>query len=236
MSFFCLSLSAQKKVTFWTKDSVLITADLYETENNVSDYIILIHQEGFSRGEFKEIGSKLIKLGYNCLAIDLRIGDEVNYVVNETVSRLKSTGKQYSMLDTRLDLNASIEYLYSIEKLPKITTFGSSFSASIALISATEDDRVKAVIAFSPGEYFEPEISVNNTIKNLLKPTYVACPKSESVYVKNIIRYISTDNLTFFTPERGDGLHGAKTLWWESATRNEYWLSLLFFLNDLKKQ
>jgi len=236
MTFFCLSLSAQKKVTFWTKDSVLITADLYETENNTADYIILMHQEGYSRGEFKEIGSKLIKLGYNCLAIDLRIGEEVNYVVNETVSRLKSTGKQYSMLDTRLDLNASIEYIYTLEKLPKITIFGSSFSASIALISATEDDRVNAVIAFSPGEFFEPDISVNNAIRNLSKPSFIACPKSEYVYVEKLLSKVSTDNLTFFSPERGEGLHGAKTLWWESATRNEFWLSLLFFLNDLKKQ
>ncbi len=232
----CTLVSAQRKVEFTSEDKILITADLYETENEVSDYIILMHQAGYSRGEYKEIGAKLIKLGFNCLAIDLRIGDEVNYVANETASRLKGGNKQYSMLDTRQDLNAAIDYIYSIEKKPRIIVFGSSFSASIALMAASEDPRIYAAIAFSPGEFFEPDVSVNKSITGLTKPTYIACPRSEYVYIEKLISNAQKDNLTVFSPERGDGLHGAKTLWWESATRNEFWLSLLFFLNDLKKQ
>ena len=37
-----------------------------------------------------------------------------------------------------------------------------------------------------------------------------------------------------FQPENADGQHGAKTLWWESDTCEEFWLSLLFFLKDFK--
>lgn len=232
----CGNLFSQKKVEFTSKDGILITADLYETENEESDYIILLHQAGYSRGEFKEIGSKLIKLGYNCLALDLRIGDEVNFVTNETSARLKTKAKRYTMLDTKLDLDAGIEYLLAKTDSPRITVFGSSFSASIALIAAKEDPRITAAIAFSPGEFFEPELSVNKSIVGLTKPVYVACPRSEYVYVEKLLSNVSKDNLTFFSPERGDGLHGAKTLWWESSTRNEFWLSLLFFLNDQKKQ
>lgn len=236
LTFFCSIVLAQKKVEFKSEDNILITADLYETENEVSDYIILLHQAGYSRGEYKEIGAKLIKLGFNCLAIDLRIGGEVNYVANETASRMKNGTKQYTMLDTRKDLNAAINYIYSYEKSPRIIVFGSSFSASIALMATSEDPRINAVIAYSPGEFFEPDISVAKAIAGLTKPAYIACPRSEYVYVEKLISNAPKENMTVFSPERGDGLHGAKTLWWESATRNEFWLSLLFFLNDFKKQ
>ena len=73
------------KVTFNSKDGLPITADFYQNPNAKS-IIILCHQAGFSRGEYKEIAPRLVDSGYACLAIDLRSGNQVNEVINETAA------------------------------------------------------------------------------------------------------------------------------------------------------
>ena len=74
---------AQLTVTFPSLDSVTITADWYPV-NSESQTILLCHQNGFSRGEYAESARKLNMIGFNCLAIDQRVGNEVNGVTNET--------------------------------------------------------------------------------------------------------------------------------------------------------
>ena len=82
-----ITTMGQIKVKFQSKDDITITADCYKVDES-SPYILLFHQAGSSRGEYKEIAGKLTNLGYNCLAVDLRSGNEVNNVVNETARRL----------------------------------------------------------------------------------------------------------------------------------------------------
>src|SRR6185436_2534166 len=65
--------SAQLKMTLPSKDEVTITADWYPV-NSESLTILLCHQNGFSRGEYTETAKKLNMLGFNCLAIDQRVG------------------------------------------------------------------------------------------------------------------------------------------------------------------
>jgi len=67
-----------KTITFPSHEGVTITADLYITnEDKNIPFIVLFHQAGFSRGEYREIAPKLNKLGFNCMAIDQRSGDGV---------------------------------------------------------------------------------------------------------------------------------------------------------------
>ncbi len=229
-----ISSYAQKFVEFTSADSLIISADLYETEKDSKLWVIMCHQEEFSRGEYKEIARRMIKLNYNCLAIDMRAGNEVNYVLNETANEAKSKGISQKLLNCEIDILSAIEYVKSMEKDAEIVLFGSSFSASLCLKIAKERPDIKAVIAFSPGEYFLPEVSIKNTISGLSIPVYSGCTKSEYSYVKDLFSNVKSNKLIIFKPEKADGLHGAKTLWWESATRNEYWLTLLFFLNGLQ--
>lgn len=232
--FYTVCASAQKIVTFKTSDELTVTADFYETEQESDKYVILFHQADYSRGEHKESSRRLIKLGFNCLAIDLRVGKEVNYVQNETAIEAQQMGVAISFLDSEKDMIAAIEYVKSLSEDAQIFLLGSSFSASLALKLAKERDDIVATMAFSPGEYFENQFEVRQIITGLRKPTFVACPKSEYAYVSKLVSGVSPNALTLFKPERGDGLHGAKTLWWESSTRNEFWLALLFFLKDFK--
>jgi hypothetical protein len=45
---------------------------------------------------------------------------------------------------------------------------------------------------------------------------------------------IPEDSYTFFRPEN-PGVHGARALWQENPSKDEYWLALLLFINNLNK-
>ncbi|MFO7868874.1 MAG: dienelactone hydrolase family protein [Bacteroidales bacterium] len=229
------SLFSQKLVTFRASDGLTVTADLYETDIESQRYLLLFHQAEYSRGEFKQIATRLIKLGFNCLAVDLRYGNEVNFINNETAMRARQGSYDVSMLDAKRDMVAAIQYVHTLQDSARIFLLGSSYSASLALVLAQEREDVEAVIAFSPGEFFGAQLNVENTLRGLDKPIFVGCPRSEYFYVSQLLSGVTSSNKVVFRPQSSDGLHGAKTLWWESATRDEFWLSLLFFLKDFKE-
>ncbi|MFI5204404.1 MAG: hypothetical protein ACHQF2_07895, partial [Flavobacteriales bacterium] len=52
------------RVEFPSKDGIMITGDSYEVIPG-SQYILLCHQAGFSRGEYRETAKKLSAMGYN---------------------------------------------------------------------------------------------------------------------------------------------------------------------------
>lgn len=229
---FVMNTSAQKTITFPSLDGLTITADLYE--NKSSDlYLVLFHQARFSRGEYKETAEKLVKLGYNCLAVDLRSGDEVNFVKNKTAEAAREKGLPSEYIDAKQDMQAAIEYAYNKSKKP-VVIFGSSYSASLSLLIAKENPHVNAVIVFSPGEYFDKENMIRDTIKGLSKPIFAASSVAEYPFMKELFSKIDQNNLTLFKPAKGNGEHGSKVLWENQPDNNEYWLALLMFFSQLK--
>ncbi len=52
-----------KTTTFTAKDGLPITVDLYIPHPNDAPFIVLLHQAGYSRGEYIEIAPKLNKMG-----------------------------------------------------------------------------------------------------------------------------------------------------------------------------
>ena len=99
----CQAANAQEKITFKALDGVIITADVYMAGDD-KPMILLCHQAGYSRGEYKEIAPELNKMGYNCIAIDQRSGDEVNGVKNETARDALSKGLGTDYLDAEKDI------------------------------------------------------------------------------------------------------------------------------------
>lgn len=233
-SVFSIHSQAQRTITFLASDGLEITADVYDTDVESSKYMLLFHQAEYSRGEFLQIATRLIKIGFTCIAVDLRYGNEVNFVNNETAMRAKKGGFQLRMLDCEKDILAAISYVKSIDAKPRIFLLGSSFSASLCLKVANERNDIEAVIGFSPGEFFGTDLNVEEAIRGLQTPFFVGCPRSEHYYVLQLLSGVQSKKKIIFKPEGSDGLHGAKTLWWESSTRDEFWLSLLFFLKDFK--
>jgi dienelactone hydrolase len=231
--FYSLQMvDAQQKITFLSSDGLPITADLY-VQDKGNPYIILFHQANFSRGEYSETAPRLMKLGYNCLAVDLRSGKEVNYVQNETAAaaRTKHLGTEY--LDAEKDMVAAIDYIKNITK-ERIILFGSSYSASLTLKIAKNNPSVLAVIAFSPGEYFGT-LKIKKNIDHLDKPVFIGATTSEQPFIKDMVSGINPNFVSWFVPSKSKGVHGSRALWAASPENEDCWLALLQFFKKLKQ-
>ena len=232
-TFSFLFLEAQEKVTFYAEDGLKITADLYETDPG-NPYILLFHQAGYSRGEYRQIANKILKFGYNCLAVDLRAGGEVNYIQNHTALLAVQQGYSVDYLSSQKDIEAAIKWVKERSKKP-IVLFGSSFSASLSLLVAKNNPDVKAVIVFSPGEFFAPERTIQSEIKDFEKPIFAASSQRETAYVGKLLSDVPSSNKTIFAPKTG-GEHGSKSLWKSNPNNQEYWLALTMFFSKINKK
>jgi dienelactone hydrolase len=224
--------NAQLKITFPSKDGVIITADWYPVSESMP-VILLCHQAGFSRGEYSETALKLNKFGFNCLAIDLRFGNETNGIINETAAEAKRLNKPRTNLDAEQDVVAALDYLNDKYK-KQILILGSSYSASLALKVAKENNHVLGVAAFSPGEYFEPTDFVAKHIDGLSKPVFITSSREEADAVTDLVKDVtSLIKVQYIPKSKGD--HGSKALWSSNSSHEEYWIALMSFLDKMKK-
>ena len=221
----------KETVTLKSDDGLQVTADEYIIARN-NPYILLFHEQESSRGEFETIARKLCKMDYNCLAVDLRNGGSVNFISNETVKRCRESRCPVRSGDVEKDMLAAINYAFERSNQPVIL-FGSCANGSLSLKIAKENDRVRAVVAMSPGEYFLPAINIEDTISNLKKPIFVSSSLSEAPYVAQLVSGVWADYLVHFEPKLGEGGRGSVSLSTDNANHSEYWLALLLFFKDL---
>jgi dienelactone hydrolase len=217
-------------IQFASTDSLQITADEYKT-NDTLPWILLCHQAGFSRGEYRQTASWFASFGYNCLAIDQRSGNEVNGVKNETAERATKAGKPTTYLDAEQDIRAALDYLY-LKSKKSVILVGSSYSAGLVLWIAVNNPRVKAVISFSPGEYYGEKLNLTKSVASLDKPCFITSAKKEAPGVTPIFDAISSANKVQFVPI-ASGKHGSKALWIESEGSAEYIEAVAAFLRSL---
>lgn len=218
-------------VDFYSSDSLLITADHYYSRPE-DPYILLFHQENSSRGEYDSLAGRFIKMRYNCLSVDLRTGDNYGFVNNLTAVRAKEkklTGKA----GAEKDILAAISFVSEMSD-QKVMLLGSSLSATLALKVASEDDRVKAVMAFSPGEYLRPRHSLERILKKISIPTYITSGPVAYPYLLESVKGISEGRLTIFEPPENTKERGASLLMNKNPSYNEYWLSVLIFIKSLQ--
>lgn len=214
-------------LTFPSKDSVTIYADLYESEGSHVN-LLLCHQAGYSRGAYKQTGTILSKLGFNAMAIDLRSGESALKVPNLTSEEAATKGKSTEYLDASQDIEAAIDYIYNCNGNKPIIIVGSSYSASLCLLIGKSNPKVRAIAAFSPGEYLEG-ISVKDSIAGIQKPIFVTSSKLEIPQTQQLVSGVDSTYLTLFKPNV-EGIHGARALWKETEGHKEYWNAFLKFL------
>jgi dienelactone hydrolase len=223
-----------KTIQFPTSDKLKVTADLYTPNAATAPFIILFHQANYSRGEYVEIAPRLNKLGFNCMAVDLRSGDGINNVVNETFKLADSLRMETRYTDAYTDIRAAVSYVKKNYPGSKIILFGSSFSASLAIKMASEYPLgISGVVAFSPGEYFAKFGWNREIIKisaaKVTCPVFIASAANEQESWKAIYDAIPGQNKVSFVPASG-GIHGAKTLWSTFPDNEAYWKALSSFL------
>jgi len=237
----CLSLifqlSAQEKITFNSVDGLEITGDLYFANPDEAPFIILFHQAGWSRGEYKEIAPKLNELGFNCLAIDQRSGGEVNGVVNETHQRAEKQKLGTNYVNAKIDMESAIIYVKkNYKNAKKLVIWGSSYSSALVLKIAGERTMIDAVLSFAPGEYFEdmgkPANYIIESAQNITVPVFITSMKSEKPNWWSIYEVIPAIGKDYFIPET-DGQHGSRALWEEFPEHKNYWKAVYAFLKRL---
>lgn len=221
----------QQTVTFSSADGVVVTADHYVVSTQ-NPYLILLHQAGYSRGEYRETASKLANLGFNCLAVDLRSGDEVNFIKNQTAADAIEKQCAHDYFSARVDLQAAINFVANRSKKP-IILVGSSYSASLALIEAAENFKITAVVAFSPGDYFDGNVKIKEATSGLCIPILLLSTKLEYARMKELLDHVSPKYLNYFRPSAGEGVHGSRALWEQNPNNQEYWMALSQFFSTL---
>lgn len=218
-------------VSFNAADGLIVTGDLEKSTSSTA--IVLFHQAGSSRGEYKTIAPRLNKLGFTTLAIDQRSGGTFAGVKNATAQRATKAGKRTKFLDAKPDLEAAIAYANALSGIKKVVIWGSSYSSSLVLVIAGQkSSKVSGVLSFSPGEYL-PGISVENAAKGITVPTFITSAKSEIGQWRGIHKAIPASvKAVGFQPE-GNGRHGSSALITDlSSNAEEYWNAVEAFLKS----
>lgn len=197
---------AWTSVTFKADDDLTIFARTYAAAKPKA-VILLFHQAGSSKGEYTEIAPRLRDAGYTAIAIDQRSGGKL-YGDNETVALL---GKSADYLDAKRDLQAALTFAGQW-KLPVIL-WGSSYSSSLVFPLAAENPgKVKAILAFSPGEYFPDKTLVKTAAAKVEIPVFVtsASDPEEIAEARAIAAAVPGGRAEQYVP--ATGVHGSSTL------------------------
>ncbi|HSY76835.1 MAG TPA: hypothetical protein VK890_08265 [Bacteroidia bacterium] len=224
-------VNAQDKITFIAPDKLLVTADLYLV-NDTLPYMVLCHDIKSSRGEYKDLAKRFNKLGYNCLAIDMRIGGTKNGVDNETTSLAKAKHITTKLLDSQVDITGAINYAYE-KSHKKVILIGSGFSASLVLYIGSTNSKVSSVLAFSPSDYFAGLLDTKTAFPKCPVPVFVASSRAEAAATKTYVSTIPSAKVTLFSPST-DGAHGTDALLNATPDHHDYWLSILMYIRQLQ--
>jgi pimeloyl-ACP methyl ester carboxylesterase len=221
-------------ITFPAADGLAVTGDLYLSGDIAAPFILLFHQADYSRGEYLEIAPKLVSLGYNCLAIDQRSGRAANGIANETNKAAKEQKLATGYTDAYADLEAALSYVTATYAPKKLIVWGSSYSSSLSLILASQHPQeISAVLAFSPGEYFNlGGKQVADYAANITQPAFITSAKSEGKAWSGIAEAITSKGCVFFLPQ-GAGKHGSSALFEKTSNHAEYWTAVESFLASL---
>lgn len=224
-----------ESIDFPTSGGLEARADLYEPNTKSPTLIILFHQAGWSRGEYREIAPKLTKLGYRVMAVDQRSGQGVLGVQNETARRAAKMGLPQDYLAAYADLEAALAYARKKLEPRRIIVWGSSYSASLVLrLAAEHPEEVSAVLAFSPGEYFKKSKGasyVESFAKRVKQPLFITSAKEERAQVKPLFDASPSEKKILFTPA-SRGHHGSRSLWEKWPDHDVYWAAVKGFLEE----
>ncbi|WP_298542967.1 alpha/beta fold hydrolase [uncultured Aquimarina sp.] len=230
--FLTVSIYGQKTINFPSKDGLMMTADVYET-NDSNQFVLLFHQAGWSRGEYLEIAPKLNSLGYSCIAMDQRSGGTVNGVENQTKALAEKEGKQTEFTDAFQDIEAAVGYVKKTYNPEKIIIWGSSYSSALVLKYAGDNpDAVNAVLSFAPGEYFGKKNFITSSASNIKVPVFITSAKNEKKNWSGIYDAIPSGKKQFFLPET-KGNHGSRALWDKFSDSQDYWKAVKEFLKTI---
>ena len=222
-------------VTLPSADGLLMTADIYAPyKNGEVPIIVLFHQAGWSRGEYREIAPWLNSLGYNCMAVDQRSGEAVGGVVNETARRAGEENRPTGYISALPDIRAALTYARRHYGESGVIAWGSSYSAALVLkVAGDSPGLVDAVLAFSPGEYFQRAGKSATWIQEFARyitvPVFITSSRNEADDWADIFQAIEPGQKMSFVPAT-EGRHGSRALWKKYPDSEAYRSAVQVFL------
>jgi dienelactone hydrolase len=200
--------SLGKPVWLHASDNLNVKGTYYQAKD-AKAIILLFHQAGSSKDEYATIAPKLVDSGYSALAIDQRSGGDM-YGTNETAEHMPK-GWKNSMEDAEADMDGAVRWARPLGK--PVILWGSSYSASLVIpLANSYPDLVKAVLSFSPGEYFTDAHRIGRAAGSLEVPIFItsAATPEEEAKAKAIADKVPDHRATLYVPAAG--VHGSSTL------------------------
>lgn len=229
----CLPTHAQLTIEYANRNGLSLTADWYPVSSDFP-VILLCDQYASGKAETRETARRLNTFGYNCMALEINFGNESSSSLNEINRRSFSPYSISQPERAEQDMQVAIDYLHAKYKQPVILLAG-SYAASLALKIAVNNDKISALALFSPGEYFSDKNYVRTNSTGLEKPLLISSSRSEAEAVTDLLRDVNSSLKIQFIP-KSDGHHGAKVLWTNSPGNQEYWITLMNFLDRIKRK
>lgn len=230
--------AAEQPVTFQNAAGVPVFGEFYSADAPSRPTILLFHMAGSNHAEYNPIAPKLMQLGFNCLAIDQSSGGTMWGTRNRTAAAFRAKfHRAATYMEAKKDLEAALNWATREKHSGPVILWGSSYSAAMVfLLAAEHPDQVKAVLAFSPSEYLEPQDAVATAAPHVKCPVFIDSAKNpeEIASANAILERLGSTNKTQFQPGV-DGVHGSSTL---RADRNpkgadENWKAVAQFLAQL---
>lgn len=223
-----------KAITFEATDGKTVFGDLYPSRRNGRAVALLFHQAGSNAGEYDGLAPDLCQAGFDCLAVDQRSGGTMWERPNRTVAK---AGASVGYEEAFADMDGALKWARSQGKYRRVIVAGSSYSASLVFRLATEREGVAAILAFSPGEYFERPGTVERWARAWRGPLFVACSPDEAKGNAEKLFEASaraSDAPTMLSSHPG-GVHGASAFRPDRCpAADAYERDLLGFLDGLR--
>jgi dienelactone hydrolase len=225
--------SASPEVVLTAADGVKVYAQPFRVADLDAPVILLFHQAGSGKSEYAPIGPRLVRMGYNALAVDLRSGGDMYQPPNETVAAL---GRSEPYLAALPDMEAALAWAKHAHPKSVVYVWGSSYSAALAFLFAAKHPRdIAALLAFSPGEYLDDKSAVKKAARRVHVPVFVdsASDPQEIAAARSILAAVPGKVKQQYVPLHG--VHGSSTL---RADRNaagaeENWTAVAAWLKGL---
>jgi dienelactone hydrolase len=211
-SLLCASAALAAPVTLTAKDGVTVHGEYVAApKGSAKPLVVLFHQAHSNRHEYAPIQPRLAALGFGSLAIDQRSGGQMFGAENPTAASLKRPAEYEDALP---DLEAALAWAVARSPTHTAIVWGSSYSASLSFVlAAAHPKEVAAVLAFSPGEYFEKApAKIRTAAAKVSAPVFVtsSADPQEIAEAKAILQASPSKVKEQFVPKVG--VHGSSIL------------------------
>lgn len=197
------------EIAFSAADGQRVFATYTRASTPTKKVVLLFHQASSNRHEYDPIAPELNAAGFDTLAIDQRSGGKSWGHSNKTVDAM---GHSASYSEAYPDLQGALTWAID-QRYTTIISVGSSYSASLNLVLASENPRrLTAGTSFSPGEYFPDKDRIKNAASNVRIPYYVTAGTevNEERRVDEVLSLVNGVNVKRYRADAG--VHGAATL------------------------